>query len=166
MPIAAAPNFLVERDDHQAIPIFASWVMPRQKGERNARIIRLVRGGGRASDIANQFNVSLGRVKQIVAANAALDRLRAVLQEKYGARPNVRLLADNAPIEVLILCDASMHGWAVRITSLRQAATPIRTIGNLRRMSDAELLRIPGIGKRILHELRSFCPRTPSEEKT
>src|SRR4030095_5051618 len=130
------------------------------KGERNASIIRLLRGGGRATDIANQFNVSPGRVTQIVAANPKLDRLRAVLQKKYGARPNVGLLADHTPIEVLILCDASMHGWAVRITSLRQRASPIRTIGDLRRMSDAELLRIPGIGTRILRELRTFCPRT------
>jgi len=139
--------------------------MPSQKGERNARIIRLLRGGGRPSDIASEFNVSRGRVTQIVAANAELDRLRAALQKKYGARPNIRLLADQTPIEVLILCDASLHGWAVRITSLRQAATPIRTIGNLRRMSDAELLRIPGVGTRMLRELRCFCPR-PGEARS
>ena len=139
--------------------------MPRQKDERNARIIRLLRGGGRPSDIASEFKVSRGRVTQIVAANAALDRLRATLQKKYGAHPNIRQLADQTPIEVLILCDASLHGWAVRITSLRQGPTPIRTIGNLRRISDAELLRIPGIGTRMVRELRCFCPR-PGEAKT
>jgi hypothetical protein len=139
--------------------------MPRQKGDRNSTIVRLLRSGGSPSAIANQFNVSPGRVTQIVAANDALDRLRAVLQKKYGARPNIRQLADQAPIEVLILCDADMHGWAVRVKSLRQAAPPIKTIGNLRRMTDAELLRIPGVGTRMLHELRSFCPKSSGGTK-
>jgi hypothetical protein len=133
--------------------------MPRQKGDRNSTILRLLRSGGSPSDIANQFNVSPGRVTQIVAANEALDRLRAVLEKKYGARPNIRQLADQTPIEVLILCDADIHGWAVRVKSLRRATTPIKTIGNLRRMTDAELLRIPGVGMRMLEELGSFCPR-------
>jgi hypothetical protein len=141
-------------------------VMPRQKGERNARIIRLLRGGENPSKIAGQFNLSPGRVTQIVAANAELDRLRSVLAKKYGTRPNIGKLADQTPIEVLILCEAGMHGWAVRVTSLRKAASPIRTIGTLRRMSDAELLRIPGIGTRMLRELRLFCPSNPGVKKT
>jgi len=134
--------------------------MPRQKGERNSIIVRLLRSGGSPSEIANQFNVSPGRVTQIVAANDALDRLRAVLQKKYGARPNIRLLADQTPIEVLILCEADMHGWAVRVKSLRRAAMPIKTLGNLRRLTDAELLRLPGVGARMLQALRRFCPKT------
>jgi hypothetical protein len=141
-------------------------VMPRQKGERNARIIRLLRGGENPSEIAGQFNLSPGRVTQIVAANTELDRLRSVLAKKYGTRPNIAKLADQTPIEVLILCEAGMHGWAVRVTSLRKTASPIRTIGILRRMSDAELLRIPGIGTRMLRELRSFCPSNPGVKKT
>jgi DNA-directed RNA polymerase alpha subunit len=104
-------------------------------------------------------------VTQIVAANDALDRLRAVLEKKYGVRPNIRQLADQTPIEVLILCDADMHGWAVRVKSLRRATTPIKTIGNVRRMTDEELLRIPGVGKRMLAELRSFCPSSLGAKK-
>jgi len=140
--------------------------MPRQKGERNSAIVRLLRSGGSASEIASQFNVSPGRVTQIVAANDALDRLRAALQKKYGLRPNIRQLTDQTPIEVLILCDADMHGWAVRVKSLRQAATPIKTIGNLRRMTDEELLRIPGVGTRMLQQLRSYCPRSSTGKKS
>jgi len=139
--------------------------MPRQKGDRNSTIVRLLRSGRSSATIANQFNVSPGRVAQIVAANEAIDRLRATLQKKYGARPNIRQLADRTPIEVLILCDADMHGWAVRVKSLRQTATPIKTIGNLRRMTDAELLRIPGVGTRMLQELRSFCPKSSGGKK-
>jgi len=139
--------------------------MPRQKGDRNATIVRLLRSGGSPSDIANQFNVSPGRVTQIVAANAAIDRLRTTLEKKYGARPNIRQLADQTPIEVLILCDADMHGWAVRVKSLRQAATAIKTLGNLRWMADEELLRIPGVGTRMLQELRSFCPKSSGGKK-
>jgi hypothetical protein len=33
-------------------------------------------------------------------------------------------------------------------------------------MSDAELLRIPGIGTRMLRELRLFCPSNPGVKKT
>jgi hypothetical protein len=110
------------------LAIFASPAMPRQKGDRNSTIVRLLRSGGRPSTIANQFNVSPGRVTQIVAANDAIDRLRAVLQKKYGARPNIRQLGDQTPIEALILCEADMHGWAVRVKSLRQAATPIKRL--------------------------------------
>ena len=139
--------------------------MPRQKGERNSAIVRLLRSGGSPSDIASQFNVSPGRVAQIVVANDALDRLRAALQKKYGARPNIRQLSDQTPIEVLMLCDADMHGWAVRVKALRQAATPIKTIGNLRRMTDEELLRIPGVGSRMLQQLRSCCPRHSAGKK-
>ena len=138
--------------------------MPRQKGDRNSTILRLLRRGGSPSVIANQFNVSPGRVTQIVAANDALDRLRAVLEKKYGVRPNIRQLADQTPIEVLILCDADMHGWAVRVKSLRRVTT-IKTIGNVRRMTDEELLRIPGVGMRMLAELRSFCPSSLGAKK-
>jgi len=101
---------------------------------------------------------------QIVAANDAIDRLRAVLQKKYGTRPNIRQLADQTPIEVLILCDADMDGWAVRVKSLPQAATPVNTIANLRRMTDEELLRIPGLGTRR-QELRCFCPKASGGKK-
>lgn len=53
----------------------------------------------------------------------------------------------------------------MRVKSLRQAATPIKAIGNLRRMTDEELLRIPGLGTRMLQELRWFYPNRPAARR-
>jgi hypothetical protein len=132
--------------------------MPRLQRERNFSIIRLRRKGNNPSDIAARFNVSPARVAQIVAAGDALERRRAELAKKYGACPKIGQLNDRAPVDVLILCNATIHGWAVRVTRLKNASNTIKTLGDLRKTTDAQLLREPHIGTRMLAHLRSFCP--------
>jgi hypothetical protein len=136
---------------------------PKLQRERNAIIIRLRAKGKSKSDIAEQFSVSPGRVQQIVAGGEMLEQRRAELRKRYGACPKLERLGDRTPIEVLILCNGSIHGWAVRVCRLRHASKPIKTLGDLRKMTNAELLREPHIGTRMIAELRSFCPaRTKS----
>jgi hypothetical protein len=58
-----------------------------------------------------------------------------------------------------------IHGWSVRIRRLEYTQTiePIHTLGDLRRTTDAQLLREPNVGKKMLAELRRFCPhRNPA----
>jgi hypothetical protein len=131
---------------------------PRLQRERNATIIRLRKQGKSAYDIAAQFNLTLGRVGQIIAKGDPLQKRRAELKKRYGARPNIRKLADRTPVDVLILCNGNIHGWALRVSQLRHASMPVLTLGDLRSMTDAQLLREPHMGTRMLAELRSFCP--------
>lgn len=112
------------------------------------------------SKIAAQHGVSRGRVSQIVGANSAIEERRAVLEEKYGKAPHIASLSDYAPVDVLMLCNSGTHGWAVRVNSLRCGPEPIRTLGDLRRLTDAKLLARPGIGARFFAELRALCPRS------
>jgi DNA-directed RNA polymerase alpha subunit len=129
--------------------------------ERNSTIIRLYRDGARPVDLARQFNISRDRVRQIIDQAKRQDAWHAALVEKYGVRPKIAALPDETPIEVLCLCDTDMRGWSVRVKRFEcpEKIEPIRTIGDLRRIANTELLREPNIGKKILTELRRFCPR-------
>jgi hypothetical protein len=128
---------------------------------RNANIIQLFRNGARAADLARQFKISRGRVRQIIDQAKRQDAWHAALVAKYGSHPKITALPDDTPIEVLCLCDTDMRGWGLRVKRFEfpDNIEPIRTLGDLRRMTDAELLREPNIGKKMLGELRHFCPR-------
>jgi hypothetical protein len=54
-------------------------------------------------------------------------------------------------------CDTDMRGWSLRVKrfAFPQTIEPIRSLGDLRRVTDSELLREPNTG---LGELRRFCP--------
>jgi len=54
-----------------------------------------------------------------------------------------------------------MRGWGLRVKRFEfpDNIEPIRTLGDLRRTTDAELLKERNIGIKILAELRRFCPR-------
>jgi ERCC4-type nuclease len=55
-------------------------------------------------------------------------------------------------------------GWAARLSSLANAREfPIRTLGDLRNMTDAELRRTRNVGKKMAAELRRFCPTRDRE---
>jgi hypothetical protein len=99
-------------------------------------------------------------VSQIVGANRAVEERRAVLEEKYGQHPDIARLSDDTPIDVLMLCNSATHGWAVRVSSLTRGPEPIRTLGGLRRFTDAKLLARPGVGAQFFAELRALCPRS------
>ena len=130
----------------------------KQQQKRNCAIICLHKKRERPSAIAAQFNVSVGRVYQIVARGAPLEQRRTQLRKRYGERPTIKDLSDRTPVDVLILFDANIPGWAARVTQLRRASIPIRTLGHLRTVSDAQLLREPKIGTFLLAQLRLFCP--------
>jgi hypothetical protein len=129
--------------------------------DRNATIIRLYRRGTRPADLARQFNISRHRVHQIIDQAKRQDARHAELVGKYSAHPNVNALPDETPVEVLCLCDGNIQGWSTRIRHLEDPQTiePIRTLGDLRRTTDTELLREPNIGIKMLCELRRLCPR-------
>jgi len=129
--------------------------------ERNATIIRLYHDGAHLADLALQFNISRDRVRQIIEQAKRSEARRAELERKYGSKLKITALPDSTPIEVLWLCGGRIQGWTARLEHLEYAQTiePIRTLGDLRRATDAELLREPNIGIKMLGELRRFCPR-------
>src|SRR5215831_1745698 len=128
---------------------------------RNANIIQLFRNGARPTDLARQFKISRGRVRQIIDQAKRQDAWHAALVAKYGSHPKINALPDETPIEVLCLCDTDMRGWGLRVMRFEfpDIIEPIRTLGDLRRATDAELLKERNIGIKILAELRRFCPR-------
>jgi hypothetical protein len=131
---------------------------PRSRRERNLSILRLSKDGKIPVDIAAQFNISVGRVRQIILTTVTLEERRAELKKLYGARPNIDKLSDDTPIDVLILCDANISGWNARVLHLQCGSVPIRTLGDLRSISSPKLLREPHIGAKMLAQLRAFCP--------
>lgn len=116
--------------------------------------------------IAKELGVSRERVKQILDRVRREERRRAELVERYGAHPEIATLPDDTPIDVLELCEGEVHGWGARISHLRHSAqNPIGTLGELRRISDRVLLKEPNVGKKMLAELRRFCPSHEAEEE-
>ena len=128
---------------------------------RNANILQLFRNGARPAAPARQFKISRGRVRQIIDQAKRQDAWHAALVAKYGSHPKIDALPDETPIEVLCLCDTDMRGWGLRVMRFEfpDIIEPIRTLGDLRRATDAELLKERNIGIKILAELRRFCPR-------
>jgi len=128
--------------------------MMKNKEERNFSIVDLSKKGMNPADIGARFDVSASRVHQIIARHRLSGKRRAQLRKKYGVHPEIGELPDNAPLDVLILCDAKFHGWDTRVRHLHHA---VKTLGELRRMSDQELLRLPHIGAKMFAQLRLFC---------
>jgi hypothetical protein len=142
--------------------------MKNSQSERNATIIQQNRSGKPHRQIANDFKISPDRVRQIITTAEQQEKRRAELENKYGHQPNIAALPDSTPIEVLLLCDAHIQGWAARLAYLEHAPYPsaptdIKTLGDLRSTPDVELLREPKIGRKMLTELRRFCPPNTDE---
>lgn len=137
----------------------------RAKKRRNNRILELHKQGTSRSDIAAKHHVTNGRIAQIVAANSAVEERRAALQAHYGKRPNFAKLSDDTPLDVLILAASDTHGWAVRILALSSGRKLIRTLGEIRKMSDAELFARRGVGAGLFAEIRALCPCVPAAQQ-
>jgi hypothetical protein len=136
--------------------------MNKSQTERNAAIVRQHQSGTRQSDIARQFKISTDRVRQIIETDERQKKQRADLEKKYGSHPDIAALPDTTPIEVLLLCDANITGWPVRIWHLAYPLYPndkpaIQTLGDLRSTTDAQLLKERNVGKKMVAELRRFC---------
>jgi len=137
----------------------------REQSARNEVIVRLAKKGTSANDIAAQFAISPARVRAIVKRDAQLERRRVKLKKKYGGRPKIEKLPDEAPIDVLVLCEQRTVGWAARVRKLTRTSLQLRTLGDLRHTRDIELLTEPRIGVRFLAELRTFCAyRRPQKQ--
>lgn len=137
--------------------------MPRKRRERNHAILRLSKLGVRPSTLAVHHGLSCGRITHILAAHASVDKRRADLERQYGRDPNIAQLSDDTPIDVLILKNQDAHGWDARVLSLSKGPAPLRTLGDLRRMTDAALLARSGVGKVLFNELRKLCPCETAE---
>jgi hypothetical protein len=135
----------------------------RAKNKRNSQILKLHKQGVSRSALASKHQVTNGRIAQIVAASSAVDARRAELQGQYGKRPNIAWLGDDTPFDVLILAGSDTHGWAVRILALSKGRKPIRTLGELRNMSDVELFARRGVGAGLFAEIRALCPHVPAQ---
>jgi hypothetical protein len=138
--------------------------MARARPERNRAILRLRRQGMKSTRIAAQNNITCSRVSQIVAAHRALDERRTALEAEYGRFPDVASLSDDTPIDVLMLCNTTAHGWVSRIRSLCKGSPPMVTLGDLRHLPDAQLLSRPGVGAGLFARLRALCP--PASRRT
>jgi hypothetical protein len=128
------------------------------KDERNAEIKRLHKRGVGVSEIGRRFGVTPGRVRQIIATDEFRANHRAALVAKYGKRPNITRLPDNTSLEAITLCNGEVQAWDTRVMHLAAADPPIRTLGDLRQASDTQLLAVDGVGKKLVVELRRFCP--------
>jgi DNA-binding CsgD family transcriptional regulator len=126
--------------------------------QRDAEIKELHNSGVPTGEIARQFGVTPGRVKQIITRDEFRANHRAALIQRYGRHPKLSSLPDETPLEVMILCDGKVQAWATRVMHLAFANPPIATLGDLRRASDTELLAVDGVGKKLVVELRRFCP--------
>jgi hypothetical protein len=101
------------------------------------------------------------RSRRSIDAAGRLDRRRAALAEIYGRCPHIAAPPDATPTEVLILRDGEIHGWAARILDLADPVhtpSPFKTLGDLRRATDAQLLAETRVGKNMLAQLRRYCP--------
>jgi DNA-binding CsgD family transcriptional regulator len=138
------------------------------KHERDAEINRLHKRGVGVSEIGRRLGVSRGRVQQIVLRDEFRANHRAALIAKYGKHPDIFRLPDDTPLEAVTLCDGKVQAWETRVMHLATADPPIRTLGDLRQASDTQLLAVNNVGKKLIVELRRFCPAagTPSLKKS
>jgi hypothetical protein len=133
-------------------------VSTNAQSERNAAIMRQRQLGKDTSTIAEEFGMTRARVCQIVKRFLLQQQRHAALVGNYGATPNIACLPDSTPIEVLALCNGNIQGWARRLRHLEYAQPrAIGTLGDLRRVSDAELRSVQCIGTKMARELRRFC---------
>jgi hypothetical protein len=133
--------------------------MSKPQAKRIAAIVRLRKRGKRYAGIAMRFGITPARARQIFEQFRRNEQRRARLVGLYGVRPKIASLPDGTPLEVLTLCGGSIMGWVARLSSVANAREfPIRTLGDLRNMTEAELRRTRNIGNKMVAELRRFCP--------
>jgi hypothetical protein len=128
--------------------------------------MRLHKSGATYAGIGRELGISRERVKQVLDRLRRAERRREELVGRYGPCPDISALPDDTPIDVLELCDGHIHGWGARISHLKHSnQNPISTLGDLRRAGDQLLRKEPNVGKKMLSELRRFCPLQGAEEE-
>jgi hypothetical protein len=130
-----------------------------RQSERNAEIIRRSKVGEGPAAIARQMGMKRDRVRQIITLAKHREKYRAELVERYGENPEIAVLPDDTPIEVLTLCRGNIRGWETRVRHLAfMPPTTVKTLGDLRQASDTQLRKGSFVGNGLLRELRRFCP--------
>ena len=133
--------------------------MTLHQAERNAEILRLHKLGQGPTAIARQFAMKPDRVREIIGRAKHREEARAELVRRFGEKPDIAALPDDTPIEVLCLCPGQIQAWNTRVRNLAWLPpTKVRTLGDVRKASDAQLRRDSFVGPRFLRELRRFCP--------
>ena len=130
----------------------------RKLTQRNTAIMKRFSAGDTVASIARHFTITPERVRQIVYRLSRRDAEQSKLQKQYGEKPSIATLPDETPIEVLVLLPTKVHGWAVRLRQLQYWEPPITTLGDLRSMTNAQLFRIPNVGRTFVKEIRRHCP--------
>ena len=125
---------------------------------RNAAILSCYRIGERQADIAWRFGMTSSRVAQIIKRCEQTDRERVELVARYGDRPAISALLDDTSIDVPALMSVKIHGWRVRLSNLKCAHPAIATLGDLRDLSDVELMQISNLGMQLVSALHRYCP--------
>src|SRR5262249_15314941 len=115
---------------------------------RDAAIKQLHECDTTISEIARRFGVMRGRVQQIVTREEFRASHRTTMIARYGTNPNLSRLPDDTPLEVMTLCDGKVQAWATRLMHLPFANPSIKTLGDLRRASNTQLLAVDGVGKK------------------
>jgi hypothetical protein len=140
--------------------------MGEAQRDRDTAIMRLHTTGMTNAGIGRELGISRERVKQVLDRLRRAERRREELVGRYGPCPDISALPDETPIDVLELCDGRIHGWGARISHLKfSAQNPIGTLGDLRRSDDRLLRKEPNVGKKMLSELRRFCPLHGAKEE-
>ena len=130
----------------------------RKLTQRNAAVMKRFSAGETVASIARHFTITPERVRQIVYRLSRRDAERSKLVAQYGEKPLIATLPDDTLIDVLVLLPTKVHGWAVRLRQLQYWEPPITTLGDLRRATNQQLLRIPNVGRTFVKEIRRHCP--------
>ena len=131
--------------------------MKNRKHHRNHQIIRLREQGASLASLADQFGVSKGRIGSILEIDGPLESLKSRLRAVYGNDPNLDVLPDETPIDILLLHDTNEFSPRGLLNRLRSYDPPIRDLGDLRRTPKRRLLAVPGIGPQTLARLKDLC---------
>ena len=133
--------------------------MPNRKHHRNHQIISLHERGAPLASLAKQFGISEGRTRQIIEVHGPLESLKDELRATYGDRPDLYALADETPIDVLLLHDTDDFSWESLLRRWRSFEIPIHTLGDLRRTPKRRLRALPRIGPHTFETLNALCAR-------
>ena len=117
--------------------------------ERANDMLRMREAGMTYSEMARNYNLSVGRVRQIVEQRKRKILNEQKMREARKQLENVKTIDDfrNIPIKILKLKAG---------IKLRLAWYGITTVGDAIEKSDAELLHIEAFGGKSLSDLRSL----------
>jgi DNA-directed RNA polymerase alpha subunit len=133
---------------------YCGYESPPAGSERNRRLMeRYARGDVTMKQLGNEFGLSGGRVRQIIIDEQyRMEREKKSLLARQGAST-----IDDLPIDAIGLPTAALN-------ALRNALRwDYKTVGEVRKLTDFELLRIPNFGRVSLHAWKQALRRLENE---